>query len=43
MVHGKEELIVTKGDLILEHKGEKLTDYYKVDSRVLGSGRRPQL
>lgn len=35
----KDQLKVTKGDFVSEHKGKKLTDLYRVDEKILGSGK----
>jgi hypothetical protein len=38
-VKGKDDLIIKKGDFIIEHKqGKLLTEFYKVDDQLLGEG-----
>lgn len=37
-INQKEQLQILKGDFILEHKDQKLSDVYLVNEDVLGEG-----
>ena len=37
-VNSKKDVVANKADFIIEHKGQHLTDMYKVDEQILGEG-----